>query len=216
MVRALHRRRRKVIDQTIATYQAAHHPDEQTLNALRAKLDFEMTRVIAIVDESIIKERIQRARYTFWITGIIGTAFILSFATFPVMTPLVPFFAPLVGAMSAWIAAIATIPVSYNTRVKGAMDSAVEMFTMEQAGRHAHLEDNRSNVIQETLSSMQQTINRQSEEIRQLKQAVRKLAPPSPKAARAALFWRPSGSQSVPMMAAEDGNYPPRRGLSVI
>lgn len=215
MLRTLHNRRRKVIDQTIAAYQAEHQLDDHTLTALKSKLDFEMTRVIAIVDESIIKERIQRARYTFWITGVIGTAFVLAFAAFPVTTSLVPFFAPLVGALTAWAAAIATIPVSYNTRVKGAMNSAIEMFEMEQAGRRAHLEDNRPAALQEMVTSLQQTITRQGEEIKQLKQDVRKLAPPSPKAAKTALFWRPAGSQSKPIIADDNWPYPPRRCVSL-
>ena len=137
LLRILHNRREKVIAKTLIEYRASRGADEQTLAALREKLEYEMTRVYAIADESIVRERIQRARYTFWISAAIGTGVILAFATFPVTTSLAPFFSPLIGAFTAWAITIGTIPIGYNTRVQGAMDSAIAMFDLEQAQKPA-------------------------------------------------------------------------------
>lgn len=128
----LHKRRENVIAQTLEDYRVSRGANEHTLAALKEKLEFEMTRVFAIADESIVRERIMRARYTFWITAIIGTSFILAFAAFPVTTSIAPFFSPLVGAFVAWAVAIVTIPIGYNTRVKGAMTSAISTFELER------------------------------------------------------------------------------------
>lgn len=137
LLRILHGRREKIITNTLNDYRATRGADEQTLAALKDKLEYEMTRVYAIADESIVRERILRARYTFWATAAVGTSFVLSFTHFPVTTTLAPFFSPLVGAFAAWVIAIATIPVGFNTRVQGAMDSAITMFELEKAQQPA-------------------------------------------------------------------------------
>lgn len=137
LLRILHGRREKIIAKTLNDYRTTRGADDQTLAALKDKLEYEMTRVYAIADESIVRERILRARYTFWVTAAIGTSFVLAFAHFPVTTTLAPFFSPLVGAFAAWAIAIATIPVGFNTRVQGAMDSAITMFELEKAQQPA-------------------------------------------------------------------------------
>lgn len=131
--RVMHKKRSKIIAKTLADYQREHDADENTLAALNEKLELEATRIIAIVDESIIEERIKRARYTFWVTAIVGTAVVVAVAAFPITTSIAPFFAPLIAAGVAWAVSIATIPISYNKRVKGAMDSAVLMFEIDRA-----------------------------------------------------------------------------------
>lgn len=137
LLRILHGRREKIIAKTLSDYRASRGADDQTLVDLKDKLEYEMTRVYAIADESIVRERILRARYTFWASAAIGTSFVLAFAHFPVTTALAPFFSPLVGAFAAWAITIATIPVGFNTRVQGAMDSAISMFELEKAQQPA-------------------------------------------------------------------------------
>lgn len=133
--RVMHKRREKVIEQKITDYLLTHQLDEASIIELNEKLQLEAMRIIAIVDESILSERIKRARYTFWVTAIIGTVVVVALASYPVTTSLAPFFAPLIAAFVAWAVSIGTIPISYIKRVQGAMDSAIVMFELERAKR---------------------------------------------------------------------------------
>lgn len=129
----LHQKRDAHIQKAIQKYQASHpDADDETLAALREKLESEITRVFAVADESIIATGLIRARITFWVSAVFSTIIVLALAQFPITTSLVPFFVPLMAAFVGWLTAIVTIPFSYTARVNGAMKSGSHLFEIEQ------------------------------------------------------------------------------------
>ena len=192
LLRILHRRRQKIIADALQEYRNTHNADDKTLAALKNKLEFEMTRVFAIADESIVRERILRARYTFWISAIAGTTFVLAFAAFPVTTSLAPFFAPLVSGIVAWLTAICTIPIGYNTRVKGAVNSTIAAFKPDRAEKHR--------------PDLQNTVRGMQLEIVQMRRQVNQLS-----AAPQSSFWK---TPKPPESASNDGFLAPKRRFS--
>lgn len=120
----------KAIESFIKDYRKRKHqdPDPATVEDLRKKLKAESIRVYAIVDNSILRERIQRAKWTFFITAIAGggVVIVVGICTGGIVLPaiVVTFF----GASTAYIATLVTIPISYNQRIRGAMNSTVATF----------------------------------------------------------------------------------------
>jgi hypothetical protein len=115
-----------VLSKTLNDYIANNHLDERAAAAFKKVLNLEMNRVIEIADSSILNATIQRARYTFWVTAIVGTA--IAIALTPVVALSVTLFAPIFAAFVVWGVSLATIPINYNQRVQGAMDSGIVIF----------------------------------------------------------------------------------------
>lgn len=91
---------------------------------IRKKLETEAARIYPMVDRSILRERVKRAKYIFWATLaasllVVGAVVAASGGTALALV------APVCASIVTWAASIATIPVSYNQRVKGAMDCVV-------------------------------------------------------------------------------------------
>lgn len=127
MRKSLHKKRNKIIAQTLADYIDKHHPKPEIVAELKTLLIIEADRVYPVVDESILKERIKRARYTFWITVITSTLIsaVIIALTHGLALPLI---IPALTAFIAWAVTLATAPLSYNLRVHGAMESIVRSF----------------------------------------------------------------------------------------
>jgi len=120
----LHNQRDQIINRTIAAFEKLHKNLPTT--ELKKKLENEAVRIYAIVDRSILRDRVKRAKYTFWAVAIAGIILVAMLGVFYNETlDAFRFATPLVMAGVSWVVSLATIPISYNQRVKGAMDSVV-------------------------------------------------------------------------------------------
>lgn len=118
----LHRKREQYIQKTITQF----HMDDPLLplGNLEEKLNIEADRVYAIVDRSILRERIQRSKYVFLGTIIFSTIIVGALGGFTSGSAL-PFIAPLCMAFVNYVLSMATVGIGYNQRVKGGMDTVV-------------------------------------------------------------------------------------------
>lgn len=123
----LHKRREKIVKETIAAFKLKHNPSEEVMQLLLERIDVEAKRVFPMVDQSIIVAFIKRAKLAFWISAISSVIIIGLLGGFSAGTAL-PFVIPVCSAVMAWLIGIVTIPINYNRRVQGAMDSVIENF----------------------------------------------------------------------------------------
>ncbi|MBA3661868.1 MAG: hypothetical protein H0W64_09080 [Gammaproteobacteria bacterium] len=123
----LHKQRPEFIQQTLDGFIKKHNPDPTIIKNLSEKLEIEADRIYPIVDRSIIKERLKRSKYTFWITAVVSTIIVGIIIAFT-GGALLPLVVPLLTSFIAWAIALGTIPLSYNQRILGAMDSTVDSF----------------------------------------------------------------------------------------
>ncbi len=123
----LHKKRDQHIDKALNDFIEKYHPDPQIINTLKKKLEVEADRLFPLADQSILHERIQRAKYTFWVTAIASsiTAAIILFLTHG---SAIIFVMPICAATVAWAVTIVTIPIGYDARMAGGMDSTVSQF----------------------------------------------------------------------------------------
>lgn len=140
-LRVLHKQRKRIINKSINAYIRENHPDPCTIDNLREKLEAEADRIYAIVDKSIVRERIKRARYTFWITAITSVIIVgvLGALTSGAVLPII---IPILVAFVTWAVTLGTIPISYNQRVQGAMDSTIITFKKSLSNHESDLESN--------------------------------------------------------------------------
>jgi hypothetical protein len=124
----LHPKREFIIENTLKTYTAKHHPEESTLALLKTKLAAEAVRIYPMIDDSILDARLQNATITFWVTAFAGCIVSLSLYFSDIITNIPTIFVPLLGSFAAWFVAVGTIPIFYNQRVNGAMESVVLVF----------------------------------------------------------------------------------------
>lgn len=120
-----HQKKNSIVDKSLADFQKRYPFIDSSV--LRAKLENENHRIYPIVDRSIIRDRIQRADYVFWMTATVSVIFVGSLGGF-FSGSFWPFAAPLLSSLVAWTGSIATIPISYFQRVKGAMDSVTNVY----------------------------------------------------------------------------------------
>lgn len=123
----LHKRREKIVKETIAAFKLKHNPSDEVMQLLLERIDVEAKRVFPMVDQSIIVAFTKRAKVAFWITAISGVIIVGLLGGFTAGTAL-PFVIPVCSAVIAWLIGIVTIPINYNRRVQGAMDSVIENF----------------------------------------------------------------------------------------
>lgn len=123
----LHKKRYAIVDKAFKKFIKDHPLSEADATALRAKLEDEADRIVSFIDRSVLRERIQRAKYTFVITLVASTVVVAAVGGFADLT-VVPFIAPVAAACVAWLIAVATIPIAYNQRIKGGMDSSILVF----------------------------------------------------------------------------------------
>lgn len=103
---------------------------------LESKLNTEATRVYDFIDRSILRERIRRAKYTFWAVTL-ATLLVVGIIFAVTKSSALVFISPFTNGIISWITSIATIPVSYNQRVKGAMISTIGSFIKDLERRAA-------------------------------------------------------------------------------
>lgn len=161
--KSLHKKREKIIQKTIQLFKK-NHPNVDPKDFIK-KVQDEADRIYAIVDRSILRERIQRAKYAFWITAILGIIIAGVLGAFSSGATL-PLTAPIIAAFIPWLISVGTIPVSYNQRVKGAMDSVMmsyEKFLLEQKPYTA-LSAAHEYKIETSLAQIQNLIQSKSED----------------------------------------------------
>ena len=161
----LHKRRKRILVKTINKFVNKHHPDEATLKELKTALEKEIDRVYDFIDKSILRERLKRGRYAFWITAIASVIVIGLIGAFSAGT-LLPFFIPVIAALIAWAVNLITIPISYNERLYGAMDTVVRAF--EKSLLLPRNQDN--NVTKEEINSIHLMLKEMKEKIEAMNQ----------------------------------------------
>ena len=121
----LHRKREHYIKKELVSFIHKHGYQETSpeVNELRQRLEKEADRVFPMIDKSIFKERKKRAVKTFFLTSI-------PLGIFALLTggALIPVF---VSAFVAAFTSVATIDISYYSRVEGAMASVRSVFEIE-------------------------------------------------------------------------------------
>ncbi len=185
----MRKKRDTIISDTIKAYITTHHPDEETLVALNEKLLEDADLLSASMDKSIIRASIQRARYTFWISAIIGTSIVIALAAFPITTSIAPFFVPLIAAFVSWAVALGTIPIGYIHSVKGAMESAIIAF---EADRKEKLELEKGSTDVEELRSDLRRLQRQLTDLSS--QSLQSLNHPERHEYPGMKFWNAAGA----------------------
>ncbi len=122
----LHKKRQHYINQAIDKYTKLN-PDPADLLSFKDKLETEADRVYAIVDRSILRERIKRGTKVLLFT-IIASILVVGLLAGFYGGSIVSFVSPIAMTLVAWATSVLTIPVSYNQRVKGAMDTVYNAF----------------------------------------------------------------------------------------
>lgn len=117
--------RQQLIDTTIARFQQQH--PTLPLGDLRNQLEDEADRVYDIVDQSILRDRIIRAKYTFFGAGVAGALF-AGFITGFSGGAATPFVTPVTSAFTAYVLSVATIPISCILRIRGGLNSTVRKY----------------------------------------------------------------------------------------
>lgn len=108
---------------------ADRHPGQKD-PALQEKLEKEAIRVNALVEDSIVQERITRSFWIFLITALAVTLVTVFTGGFgAVLTAAIP----IASAIVAALASIVTINLSCSARQKGAMRSVLELHESEVA-----------------------------------------------------------------------------------
>lgn len=128
----LHKKRKHYINESITRYvqnQPAALPAD--INQLVEKLETEANRVYAIVDRSILRDRIKRStRETIilLVTSILIVGILGGFTS----GSMTIFLSPILMSFAYWFRSIYTISISYNQRVKGAFDTVVNAALQNQ------------------------------------------------------------------------------------
>ena len=120
--RKLYKQREKIIAQSIDCFIKEHHPDPTLVAELRRRLEEEADRVYAIVDRSVLRAWLKRAKYTFWIMTI-TTSIVAAVLAVVTHGAAVVIIAPILSAFVTWVVTVGTVPITYNERVKGGMDA---------------------------------------------------------------------------------------------
>lgn len=145
----LHKRKKHYIHKAIEVFIKSHpYADLHTINKLKEQLENEADRVYKMIDKSVLQAGIKRAKFTFWLTLILSLVLIgtLSILTYGFTLAL---FVPAITASIAWLVTLATIPVSYNERIKGGLDTVLFSFEKEfnnQSDVLHHLEQTEENI----------------------------------------------------------------------
>lgn len=131
----LHNKRNNII-KNYETEFTKSYPDLD-VEELRPELEIEIDRAYAIVDRSILRARLSRGKYTFWITAgssVLMVGVITGFTSGAIF----PFITPPVAAFVSWAITIATIPIDYVERLHGALDWAVAKFNLSISEKKTH------------------------------------------------------------------------------
>lgn len=129
----------KIIDDEISIF-IKRHP-EMSPELLKMKIVTEIDhRLFPMVEESILKERIIRAKYTFWSASFAGPMIVGMLTGFS--GPLLPFFAPMITAFIYWVVSMVLTPISVKKRLEGGAKSVREMYE-----RSLEVEDAKQSIV---------------------------------------------------------------------
>lgn len=129
----LHARRDSFINKKMGCVETEYPLlTEEQKAEIRTKLEEEIVRIYPIVDASILRANIIKARYYFWFIATVATLYVGSTREFSSKEAL-NLFAPLATSVPVWLASWGTIPIFYNLRIEGAMDSAVAKYMHDTA-----------------------------------------------------------------------------------
>lgn len=165
LLKKLHKKRQKIIDKTVKDFAQKYHPEASVLNELKRLLENEADRIYPIVDDSILESGIKRARYIFWVTAITSSilaAFLVAITHGIALSIIIP----IVTALISWGVSLGTIPISYDQRVQGSMDSTVITFLkkLDDANKEA------SQSIEDKIGALKVKLKSITEELQQLEQ----------------------------------------------
>lgn len=128
----LHRRRKAIINNALSRFKT-HYPDAcvEDILELKGRFKFEAIRIYKVVDQAILEANLKRARYIFWFMAVFSTLWgIYGGFSGEIISS---YFSPLVMASLAWFVSWATIPILYNGRITGAMNSITAVFVHENS-----------------------------------------------------------------------------------
>lgn len=125
----LHSQRQKFIDKGYRRFVTLHsEATEAQCIKIKEAFEHEATRVYPMMDKSILKASIKKARYTFLFLAIFATLAIGFINWWVLSGHLFTLFTPLIMAFLNWIISNLTMPISYNGRAKGAMEGVIATF----------------------------------------------------------------------------------------
>src|SRR5688572_18504722 len=101
----LHKKRDHHIKKALKNFIKNYNPDPNVIDELKKSLETEALRLYPMVDKSILRERIKRARTVFIITAILSTILAIVITLLTQGTALI-FITPLFAALFAWIATL--------------------------------------------------------------------------------------------------------------
>ena len=126
----LHANCDKMIFTALSRFQK-DYPNVSTaqLNELNIKLEKEAIRVYSMSNNSILEARIDTATCNFWFDMVQGT--IIGVLMCLVSGSYYPLVSPLIMILGNWLKSIITIPISFNKRIKGGMNSVISTYLDE-------------------------------------------------------------------------------------
>lgn len=128
LIKRLHKKREKLIESAIKKFKKANpNISKEDIEELRKRITFEANRIYDMADKSLVDGGIKRAKVIFWATAIVSTIastimIVVSHGT------LIPLALPLLAATTNWLLTVATIPIGYNSRVEGGLESVIKAF----------------------------------------------------------------------------------------
>lgn len=169
----LHKNRTKFLQEAKNAFINKNQPGKNTLKAFTVELEEEADRVYSMVDRSILRARLKDSKWTFWVTGIMGTAIAVSIAAAaPTGGFSIVLIAPFLTATIAWVVRVITIPISYNQRIKAAFDSVTQKFEkkMSSSSLESEITDE-----QNKFESMERRLKKLSKKISIMRHHVKEL-----------------------------------------
>jgi Skp family chaperone for outer membrane proteins len=157
----LHKKRDYYINKALNKFIKKHNPDPKVINELKILLETEALRLYPMADKSILRERIKRARVVFIITAILSIILAIILIVLTKGTALI-LITPLFSALFAWIATLATIPIGYDQRIKGGMDSVIAVFEEKL------MKENNLNVENEVKNFQNEKMQQEIDELKNL------------------------------------------------
>lgn len=131
----LHGQKGSRIEKALKSFRADHGFDPELDNRtkeLRKRLEAEAVRIYPMVDDSILKERIKRAKVAAVLTAALTLAGVcVAGAVFGMALTAIVLLTPVLSAAVSAIASVSTINISYNARVNGAMNSVKAVYEAE-------------------------------------------------------------------------------------
>lgn len=115
-----------LLKQELEHFKKLHPLEARELEELQNKIVTEINRIYPMAEESVLKERIIRARYTFLSGAIIGPLLVGILTNFH--GSLLAYSMPVISASAYWGVSIALIPLAFEKRIMGGLKSISRNF----------------------------------------------------------------------------------------